>query len=288
MAPWSEVGPYRAAHARSRSVEPTRSRSVGEERSTGRLNHIALCSPQAPVLVEQSPLRGAIGRGWAAQPRQGPPALLGSPTKPRTHTARLTRRSTRCKEIRAIIGAPRPVQVEGRTRSPGAGARAERCRADRASHSRCEEVFGATNLAASGTRKERLLMAPAELKTVTALRRRLMNMKPPQQIEQLLGALSRFETNEAAGQGVTRIRDHRLKRSRPRGGAAGSRSRGSAGLAQVPSGCSGLRPLRPAGHCGAAVPERVCGRRPLRSARNSSMRDSWWRSLAAGRSGRAR
>ena len=44
--------------------------------------------------------------------------------------------------------------------------------------------------------KEHLRMPPAELKTVTALRRRLMSMKPPQQIEQLLGALSRFETNE--------------------------------------------------------------------------------------------
>ena len=59
-----------------------------------------------------------------------------------------------------------------------------------------QRLYPAINLAASGTRKEHLLMPPAELKTVTALRRRLMNMKPPQQIEQLLGALSRFETNE--------------------------------------------------------------------------------------------
>ncbi len=58
-------------------------------------------------------------------------------------------------------------------------------------------LYPAINLAASGTRKEHLLMSEAELKTVTALRRRLMNMKPPTQIEQLLGALQRFPTNEA-------------------------------------------------------------------------------------------
>ena len=39
-------------------------------------------------------------------------------------------------------------------------------------------------------------MPPQELKTVTALRRRLINMKPPMQIEQLLNALQRVETNE--------------------------------------------------------------------------------------------
>jgi transcription termination factor Rho len=57
-------------------------------------------------------------------------------------------------------------------------------------------LYPAINLAASGTRKEDLLMEETELKTVTALRRRLLNMKPPTQIEQLLGALKRFETNE--------------------------------------------------------------------------------------------
>ena len=57
-------------------------------------------------------------------------------------------------------------------------------------------LFPAINLAASGTRKEDLLIPEQELKTVTALRRRLINMKPPTQIEQLLGALQRFETNE--------------------------------------------------------------------------------------------
>jgi transcription termination factor Rho len=57
-------------------------------------------------------------------------------------------------------------------------------------------LFPAINLAASGTRKEHLLLSEQELKTVTALRRRLMNMKPPVQIEQLLAALQRFESNE--------------------------------------------------------------------------------------------
>ena len=48
------------------------------------------------------------------------------------------------------------------------------------------------NLAASGTRHEDLLLTPTELKTITALRRRLTNMSPPMQIEQLLNALGRY------------------------------------------------------------------------------------------------
>jgi transcription termination factor Rho len=56
-------------------------------------------------------------------------------------------------------------------------------------------LFPAINLAASGTRKENLLMSEAELKTVTALRRRLLAMHPHQQIEQLLLAMTRFKTN---------------------------------------------------------------------------------------------
>ena len=59
-----------------------------------------------------------------------------------------------------------------------------------------QRLFPAINLAASGTRKEHLLLSEQELKTVTALRRRLMNMPPPRQIEQLLAALKRFPTNE--------------------------------------------------------------------------------------------
>lgn len=58
-------------------------------------------------------------------------------------------------------------------------------------------LFPAINLAASGTRKEHLLMSETELKTVTALRRRLMNTPPHVQIEQLLAAMQRFPTNAA-------------------------------------------------------------------------------------------
>jgi transcription termination factor Rho len=56
-------------------------------------------------------------------------------------------------------------------------------------------LFPAINLAASGTRKEHLLMGEQELKTVTALRRRLMSMPPHVQIEQLMAALQRYKTN---------------------------------------------------------------------------------------------
>lgn len=59
-----------------------------------------------------------------------------------------------------------------------------------------QRLFPAINLAASGTRKEDLLLDSKECKTVIALRRRLLNMKPPVQIQQLLAALERFETNE--------------------------------------------------------------------------------------------
>ena len=60
-----------------------------------------------------------------------------------------------------------------------------------------KRIFPAINLASSGTRKEDLLMGADELKTVNALRRRLMNMPPPVQVEQLLGAVERFPTNQS-------------------------------------------------------------------------------------------
>jgi transcription termination factor Rho len=56
-------------------------------------------------------------------------------------------------------------------------------------------IFPAINLAASGTRKDHLLLSQRELDTVNALRRRLLSMHPPQQVEQLLAALKRFGTN---------------------------------------------------------------------------------------------
>lgn len=58
-------------------------------------------------------------------------------------------------------------------------------------------LFPAMNLAESGTRKEHLLLSDAEVKTMTALRRRLLAMPPHQQVEQLLAALQRFPTNAA-------------------------------------------------------------------------------------------
>ena len=59
-----------------------------------------------------------------------------------------------------------------------------------------QRVFPAIDLAASGTRKEHLLLDEHTLKTVTALRRRLMNMPPLQQVEQLLKALEHYKTND--------------------------------------------------------------------------------------------
>ena len=65
-------------------------------------------------------------------------------------------------------------------------------------------LFPAINLAASGTRKEDLLLTPQELQTITALRRRLQTMPPPQQVEQLLAAVSRIPTNAAMVGGAGR------------------------------------------------------------------------------------
>lgn len=56
-------------------------------------------------------------------------------------------------------------------------------------------IFPAINLASSGARKDHLLLGEKELATVNALRKRLFNMPPPQQVEQLLTALQRFKTN---------------------------------------------------------------------------------------------
>ncbi len=58
-----------------------------------------------------------------------------------------------------------------------------------------KRLFPAMDLAGSGTRKEHLLLDERTLNTITALRRRMLNMPPPQQVEQLLAALNRFPTN---------------------------------------------------------------------------------------------
>ena len=59
-----------------------------------------------------------------------------------------------------------------------------------------QRVYPAIDLAASGTRKEHLLLDEHTLKTTAALRRRLMNMKPLEQVQQLLKALEHFKTND--------------------------------------------------------------------------------------------
>jgi hypothetical protein len=41
------------------------------------------------------------------------------------------------------------------------------------------------------------MMSESEVKTMTALRRRLLQMPPPVQVEQLLAAMGRFPTNAA-------------------------------------------------------------------------------------------
>lgn len=56
-------------------------------------------------------------------------------------------------------------------------------------------MYPAINLASSGARKDHLLMGEKELATVNALRKRLFNMPPHQQVEQLLAALQRFKSN---------------------------------------------------------------------------------------------
>lgn len=58
-----------------------------------------------------------------------------------------------------------------------------------------QRIFPAIDLAASGTRREELLLSKTEVATMSALRRRLLNMPPVMQVEQLLKAMNRFETN---------------------------------------------------------------------------------------------
>ena len=59
-----------------------------------------------------------------------------------------------------------------------------------------KRIFPAIDLAASGTRKEELLIDEKALETINALRRRLLNMPPDVQMEQLLKALERFKSND--------------------------------------------------------------------------------------------
>ncbi len=58
-----------------------------------------------------------------------------------------------------------------------------------------QRLYPAMNIANSGTRNEHLLIEKKSLETITALRRRLINLKPNQQLDLLLKALKRFPTN---------------------------------------------------------------------------------------------
>ncbi|MEM9345278.1 MAG: transcription termination factor Rho [Planctomycetota bacterium] len=58
-----------------------------------------------------------------------------------------------------------------------------------------QRIFPAIDLAASGTRNEDRLIPKEELTTVNLLRRRLLNMNPVMQVEQLLKALVKYKTN---------------------------------------------------------------------------------------------
>lgn len=58
-----------------------------------------------------------------------------------------------------------------------------------------KRLFPAMNLAASGTRKDNLLLGAKELETVNALRRQLLTMQPPVQVERLIAAIARTQSN---------------------------------------------------------------------------------------------
>ncbi len=85
-----------------------------------------------------------------------------------------------------------------------------------------QRIFPAIDLAASGTRNEDRLIPKEELTTVNALRRRLLNMNPVMQVEQLLKALQRFETNaDLVGSPQTNEEAPQQRR----GGTGGNRTR---------------------------------------------------------------
>jgi len=56
-------------------------------------------------------------------------------------------------------------------------------------------IYPALDISQSGTRKEERLLAPETLRRVTILRRMLVQMKPVEAMEALVGQLSKFKTN---------------------------------------------------------------------------------------------
>src|SRR5256714_10276788 len=60
-----------------------------------------------------------------------------------------------------------------------------------------QRIYPALNIAESGTRKEELLLDPAQLNAARALRRHLTNMQPAQGMTTLLDVLKKHKTNDA-------------------------------------------------------------------------------------------
>ncbi len=58
-------------------------------------------------------------------------------------------------------------------------------------------IWPAINLAESGTRKEELLLGPANYEKMSRLRRRLMSMQPQKQVETMVEELGKYESNKA-------------------------------------------------------------------------------------------
>ena len=85
-----------------------------------------------------------------------------------------------------------------------------------------QRLFPAIDLAASGTRNEDRLIPKEELTTVNLLRRRLLNMNPVMQVEQLLKALNKYETNAEL---VGSPQHNEESQTQRRGGTGGHRTR---------------------------------------------------------------
>lgn len=59
-----------------------------------------------------------------------------------------------------------------------------------------QRIWPAMDLAASGTRKEEILLGQANYDKISRVRRRLMSMQPAKQMESMIAELSKFKTNQ--------------------------------------------------------------------------------------------
>jgi transcription termination factor Rho len=57
-------------------------------------------------------------------------------------------------------------------------------------------IFPAMNLSESGTRKEEMLLGPETYEKMVRIRRRLLNLPPPKQMETMLQDMGKFPSNE--------------------------------------------------------------------------------------------